>query len=424
MIGWLAAGAVLASWILLFLRIDPVPTWFYVFAWYPSLVLLDRVGSRGGRPSALWRRSALSLFAWSPVIWLVFEAANFRLRNWYYVFLPEHGVERWTGIVLSFATVVPAIVLAERALEALGLFREGGGPAIPVGRPTLWILSAAGALMGALALLLPRACFPLIWGAAVLLVDPLVFRKRPELSLLADIDRGHWGRIGRLLVGGLGIGLLWESYNYWAQGKWIYTVPWFEQLKLFEMPPLGFVGFSVFALEAWAMYAVLCTYGVAIPPRGGPGILPRRAAVAAVLAIAFVTTVLAGMESRTISSTVPALIDLPNVTATEVSVLRNAHIDDPFQLARVSPERLTTGGGMELRTAERLTETARLVTLRGIGARHARALADVGVLSVCDLARREATMLHASMSDRERGHRPTLAEVRIWIRAAARHCAP
>src|SRR3989441_8213110 len=60
---------------------------------------------------------------WSAVIWFLFEALNFRLQDWYYVFLPDRRVERWLGITLSLATVVPAVVLPARLLGELG-----GGP--------------------------------------------------------------------------------------------------------------------------------------------------------------------------------------------------------------------------------------------------------------------------------------------------------
>src|SRR5437764_8660365 len=46
-----------------------------------------------------------------------FEAINFRLQNWYYVFLPPHRLDRWAGITISLATVVPAVLLPERLLE-------------------------------------------------------------------------------------------------------------------------------------------------------------------------------------------------------------------------------------------------------------------------------------------------------------------
>src|SRR5512134_2703482 len=114
----LAAATLGAAWVLLALDVPPVPTWFYVFAWYPTLVLLDAVAFRSDRTGSLFARpgAALSLLAWSLIVWFLFEAFNVRLRNWYYVSLPGPLVERWAGIVLSFATVLPAVALAERAL--------------------------------------------------------------------------------------------------------------------------------------------------------------------------------------------------------------------------------------------------------------------------------------------------------------------
>ena len=63
--------------------IEPFPTWFYVFAWYPTLMLLDAISSRRLGREMLLRHGPLvaSMLAWSAIIWLLFEAANFRLRN-------------------------------------------------------------------------------------------------------------------------------------------------------------------------------------------------------------------------------------------------------------------------------------------------------------------------------------------------------
>ena len=108
---WIAVPALilLASWVLLLRGVEPMPTWFYVFAWYPTLFLFDAIACRRGRNDHLLadRPLALSLFLWSAPIWLFFEAVNLRLSNWYYVYLPRAPAERWAGIELSFATVVP-----------------------------------------------------------------------------------------------------------------------------------------------------------------------------------------------------------------------------------------------------------------------------------------------------------------------------
>ena len=46
MVTILSLLAVALVWLLLLAGVDPVPTWFYVFAWYPTLVFLDARTSR------------------------------------------------------------------------------------------------------------------------------------------------------------------------------------------------------------------------------------------------------------------------------------------------------------------------------------------------------------------------------------------
>src|SRR5262249_10274211 len=155
-------------------------------------------------------------------------------------------------------------------LDSWGVGRHWKTKPLPVTSRGLWIIFALGVLQLGLSLVWPGAFFPYIWGALFALCEPYVYRRRPDLSLFADLEKGDWGRTGRLLLGGAIIGLLWEVFNFWSRAKWIYTVPGLENLKLWEMPLLGFVGFPFFALEAWSMYHALCATGVAVP-LSGPG---------------------------------------------------------------------------------------------------------------------------------------------------------
>ena len=423
----LALVGIAAAWTLMWAGFEPFPTWFYVFAWYPTLMLLDAISSRRLGREMLMRHGALvaSMLAWSAVIWLLFEAANFRLRNWYYVFLPVNPVERWGGILLSFATVVPAVVLSARLFRGFGLGVRLSVPRLTIRPWELLAAQLAGIVTGTLALLLPDRFFPLIWGAVWLTLDPVLYRLRGEWSLIGDLERGRPGRIIQLLAGGALIGLLWEFYNYWARGKWIYTVPWLEELKLFEMPPFGFVGFPVFALEAWTLYHLLCALGVAVPPeriagKRSPG-APRRRWIAAILAVAFTVATLTAMERLTISSTIPRLADLPGITQSETSTLQRAGLRSPFSLVATDIEAVTDRTGLTPERAAEILATVRLVLLRGIGTAHASSLQQAGIRSVCDLAAADPTWLferHTAGSGR-----PTAAEVRVWVRAAKRRCA-
>ena len=64
------------------------------------------------------------------------------------------------------------------------------------------------------------------------------------------------------MAGGFACGALWEFWNYWAGSKWIYSVPFFQNWKIFEMPLLGFLGFPPFALECWILYHLLSSIPV------------------------------------------------------------------------------------------------------------------------------------------------------------------
>ena len=437
MVSILSLITIAIVWLLLLAGVDPVPTWFYVFVWYPTLVLFDaRTSHRFDRAPLFARpRIILPLLAWSAVIWLLFEAANFRLRNWYYVFLPSHPVERWAGILLSFATVVPAILLAARLFDS-----AWDGPVTKTRRLTIrpWQLRAAettGMAVGVLAIAFPQPFFPLIWVAMWFVVDPWLYRRRPEWSLLGDLERGDWSRMTRLLAGGTVVGFFWEFYNYWALGKWIYTVPWLEHLKLFEMPPFGFLGFPLLALEAWTLYHAVCAMGLAEPvdviskrADGGGRMTTNgdarvRAALAVTVGVLFSVATLLGMERFTISSTVPKLDEVPELSSTAMNALVDANLESPFQVAKLSANEIARAAGLDLDDAAHVSNVIRLTLLRGIGAANAERLLRNGISSVCELSRADPL---ATWSRFQSGGqvRPTQAEVRVWVRAAERSCIP
>ncbi|HEY8484679.1 MAG TPA: DUF4332 domain-containing protein [Longimicrobiales bacterium] len=430
--GWAAIAvgvAVLAGSTLAMLRgVEPFATWYYPFAWYATLLVLDGVvvlsrgqrGRGGGLVFLLDRPAYLAtLLGWSVVTWLFFELVNFRLSNWYYVFLPESLPYRWIGTIASFATVFPAAFLAAEVLAGLGVAESTRWPKLRVTPGLLRGMRVAGGLMLVLPLLWPKYFFPLIWGATTLLVEPYNYRRDPERSLLGDLERGRPARILRLLLGGAAIGFLWEMYNIRARGKWIYTVPGLEELKLFEMPLLGFLGFPPFALECYTIWQSLVLAGVAVPHDGRafPASRARRWGTA-VAAVVFSVLVLRGMERYTIGSYTPRLHALEGVPA---AALERAGYD-AFSLARASSPDIASVVGVEPEEAQAWIEAARLAVLRGIGCENANRLKSLGIRSVTDLAAQEPHEL----ADRLRtitGARVRDAQVRLWVRAAQRATA-
>jgi len=70
-------------------------------------------------------------------------------------------------------------------------------------------------------------------------------------------EHGNAGRFVAFLLSGLLCGIMWETWNFWAIAKWVYTVPYFEDLKVYEMPILGYLGFPVFSLEVFAFVSFI-----------------------------------------------------------------------------------------------------------------------------------------------------------------------
>jgi predicted flap endonuclease-1-like 5' DNA nuclease len=390
---------------------EPWATWFYPLAWYPTLALAELwLIRRRGR--GLLRQSphvGVAMLGWSVPFWLLFELFNFRVQNWYYVFVPHHPVERWAGITLSFATVLPAVFVFREVMAELGLGAGSRWRELRVANRLPEGLQLAGIGFVAASLAWPLYFFPLVWGAMTLLFDPWVYRRDPGRSLLGALEKGRPGVVLQLLAGGLAIGFLWELYNAAARGKWIYTVPGLEELKVFEMPLLGFLGFPVLALDAWVAWNALRLLGLA------PGCEGVRAGRVRALAIGVATAlcvgVPTGMERWTITSTRPVLAELVG----DAAPILDLSGYDAFSLARSEPSGVALAVGVPIETARRWVERAQLVTLRGIGVETAERLEAAGVPTVHALAAADADALAEDVRAANHAQR---ARVRIWVEAA------
>ncbi len=274
----MALGAIvlLLSQAGLMLGIEPFPTWFYVFAWWSWILFADGlVHLRTGSSLLISRpRSFLILLPWSLAFWLFYEAVNFILLDWYYVAVPVDPIERLIGISISFATVLPGVMETVDLLGAFGFPKHRERRPFRFSSRGLGWLFLTGTLFLALPLFFPNVAYPLIWGALVLLIEPLLYRAGKR-GYLTQFREGDYSVLWRYLVAGLCCGLLWEFWNFWATAKWIYTVPFFEEGKLFEMPVLGFLGYPPFALGIYTFVRGLVALQLcpeferATPPLGG-----------------------------------------------------------------------------------------------------------------------------------------------------------
>ena len=185
--------------------------------------------------------------------WCLFELENVRLQNWFYINVPSSEAVRFSGYFLAFGTVIPAIYLtAELIGSILPLLairpfrlRRYGTYAVPLGIFCLLF-----------SLAFPVYCFSLAWVFLAFIIDGYNYRKG-YASLAGELERGSLNRIAAVACAGLVCGIFWEFWNYWAVTKWIYTVPFFESFKLFEMPAPGFLGFPLLALETAAFLTLM-----------------------------------------------------------------------------------------------------------------------------------------------------------------------
>src|SRR5207245_8732365 len=106
-----AALVLIAAALLRYYEIPPAPTWLYVLAWYPTLLILDQLVVLLGGESVLARpRALITMLWWSAVIWFLFYAINILLQDWYYVFLPVNPLSPCARITRSLATLLPPVL--------------------------------------------------------------------------------------------------------------------------------------------------------------------------------------------------------------------------------------------------------------------------------------------------------------------------
>jgi hypothetical protein len=240
--------------------VEPFHTWHTPIAWTAYIVAVDGIvwQRRGNSWLSHSRAEFLFLAAASVPLWVVFELFNkYAIHNWHYIGLPDPPL-RYLGYAWSFATIWPAIFQTGELVSSLRDRRAPEGRAAATAPTALgaagWASVAAGLLMLAVPLLYPSQYLaaPVFLGF-IFLLDPLNARAGAE-SILGDLREGRRGRLVNLLTAGLVCGLAWECWNYWAGGKWIYTVPILPNLRVFEMPLLGYGGFPPFAVECFTMY--------------------------------------------------------------------------------------------------------------------------------------------------------------------------
>lgn len=242
--------------------------------WWGYIFLLDSIIFVLRGESYIRSRTKEFLLLILPLslgLWLVFEIYNntfnptapFGIHNWHYIGLPPKFWLRLIGYILSFTTIFPGMLETRELLRTFHLFEKVKIRKVHIGPDALNASFALGAICLIFPLLVPWPYTTLfaapVWIGFIFLLDPLDYYLGVD-SLFGDLEKGRLENLFSWLVAGFICGFWWEVWNFWANTKWVYTVPFtFANLRIFEMPMLGFLGFPPFALEYFAAYN-LCLY--------------------------------------------------------------------------------------------------------------------------------------------------------------------
>lgn len=200
------------------------------------------------------RRRFLALFPASALLWWYFEYLNRFARNWYYVNLEGFdAVEYVVCFSLGCATILPSAVTTARWLGTFRCFSDGvcrGMWRLDVASGACRIGCALVAMLGGAGIVFsPAFAFPFVWLSPIcaLVLSRGISGSRTGLESLAC---GDWTRVWRYAVAMLLCGFVWETWGFWIQIHWIYSVPWLHRFAYAEMPAIGFAGYMPFGIVA------------------------------------------------------------------------------------------------------------------------------------------------------------------------------
>jgi len=413
-------------------KIEPFYSWFYCFAWWSYILTVDAIIYRLKGNSLILSRTKefLLMVPWSIFIWLIFEASNLSLENWYYINLPNSTVERWLGYAVAYGTVLPGIFETTEFLETIVVFKESKMKKTVISQEGHGVLILSGVICLVSSVVVPKYFFPLIWVGFIFLLEPFNYRFGGK-SLLKDLEEGNPRKIYLLLTAGLSCGFLWEFWNFWARSKWVYAVPFFEEMKGFEMPVLGFLGFPPFAIQVYVMYNFVSLF------RSKRGWEESTYRLHPEKKTRSLTVILTAVLIASFCVLIFRAIDLKTVDSYEVR-LRDAYWIEPQYRKELPKVGIASLDNLILKTRDkkerdelalrllipkekliRWIEKARLIQLKGMGAENLWFLERLGIHSVSALAIEDPDKLYTRMEQFFRGGLiPKKAKIRIWVEEA------
>ncbi len=256
---WIGLGIMLISELLMFARVSLICTFFTPIMWIGYILFIDGINFKISGDSYITCRKKEFIFMifWSDLCWWIFEFYNVFLKNWYYIGLPDNFIIRHIGYNVSFATIFPGILETSELIDNLKWFQNIKMKPVRIINKRLNILILLGIISVIYPLIFPSPyIFGIVWLGFIFLLEPLNYKLNGR-SLINEWKVGIFSKTVSLIFSGAICGFLWEFWNYWTTTKWLYTVPILPNIKIFEMPILGFLGFLPFAIECYALQNIV-----------------------------------------------------------------------------------------------------------------------------------------------------------------------
>ena len=256
-------------------------------AWSGYILFVDYVNFKITKKSTIFHSPLkfITMFFLSIIMWWMFEWFNIFISNWKYFNLTKSLTIRYIGYFWSFGTILPALLFTAELFKNLKIFSQIKVFRLKVTDKLLAILF----LIGLIFLFIPIIAFSsrfinlaadsklffwlpsimpfsirkylaaFLWLSFIFIFDPILYLLNKNYSILAEFEKGKMEKFLSLIITGFLCGFLWEFWNFWAQTKWKYFVPILPELKIFEMPILGYFGFPAFAIEMYLIYHFIRT---------------------------------------------------------------------------------------------------------------------------------------------------------------------
>lgn len=366
-------------------KTGPFFYYYYITSWWSYIIFLDAVLSLKHKRFFVLNRYLPFLIIISSGYWCLFELINIRLQNWFYINLPPEISYRYLGYLLGFGTVLPAIYLTQEAIQSvLGKIRV---KSIYIPHYSLYAL-ITGVIALVLAIAVPEYCFALAWAFAFLLCDGINYL-RGYNSFMGNLQEGHMEQFVSTVLSGLICGFLWEFWNYWSLTKWVYSVPFFERGKVFEMPLAGYVGFLIFSLGTIAFKNLLD--GVNTKGHGKYFVL--------IASIVCSSVAFPLIDSYTVFSYTPKTKELAFLQPDTADLLRKNRVYTSYE---IDPQLL--------KKEER--QSLELMRLKGLGYKNLSLLEQAGINNIEDLSRVDEVALSTILKEKN------MRRIRIYLNAA------